>query len=99
MRSEGDLEWRVRTRFRRPIGDFAGRVVLDAGAGAGIKHDAAGEVTDRPSKPSAHSPFQVALRSHVAIPRPLEAKTRHGRRRSEERRVGKKLRRSWSSCV
>ena len=35
MRDEADLLWRVATRFQLSPGDFAGKVVLDAGAGAG----------------------------------------------------------------
>lgn len=35
MRSEADLQWRVADRFRVAPREFAGRLVLDAGAGAG----------------------------------------------------------------
>ncbi|MGA7992933.1 MAG: class I SAM-dependent methyltransferase [Thermoanaerobaculia bacterium] len=35
MRSEGDLRWRVAERFGMSEADFLGRLVLDAGAGAG----------------------------------------------------------------
>lgn len=35
MRSEADLEWRVATRYHMNAGEFAGKVTLDAGAGAG----------------------------------------------------------------
>ena len=35
MRSEEDLRWRVASRFQVNPNDFAGKIVLDAGAGAG----------------------------------------------------------------
>lgn len=35
MRSDADLHWRVAERFRMKPADFAGKLVLDAGAGAG----------------------------------------------------------------
>ena len=35
MRSEADLKWRVAERFRVDPSEFAGKLVLDAGAGAG----------------------------------------------------------------
>jgi SAM-dependent methyltransferase len=35
MRSEADLRWRVAERFRLDAAEFAGKLVLDAGAGAG----------------------------------------------------------------
>ena len=35
MRSEADLLWRVATRFRLDPSDFEGKLILDAGAGAG----------------------------------------------------------------
>lgn len=35
MRTEEDLQWRVASRFRVPQEEFRGKLVLDAGAGAG----------------------------------------------------------------
>jgi len=35
MRSEADLQWRVAERFQVQADDFSGKLVLDAGAGAG----------------------------------------------------------------
>lgn len=35
MRSEEDLRWRVASRFKLSAADFAGKLVLDAGSGAG----------------------------------------------------------------
>jgi ubiquinone/menaquinone biosynthesis C-methylase UbiE len=35
MRSERDLRWRVASRFQMNPSDFAGKILLDAGAGAG----------------------------------------------------------------